>query len=72
MLSKPARSAATTAIGNLRREWSEATDGRGLLETKAPVGLVLFDFGRNLGLTPDEMRRALGNQLYDELQERLG
>ncbi len=54
-----------TPINNLkklRKEW-EDTDAD-LLTVKAPVGLVLFDVCRSLGLSPDDTSEVLGNDLY--------
>ncbi len=49
-------------LKKLRKEWEDTdTD---LLTVKAPVGLVLYDVCRSLGLSPDDTSEVLGNDLY--------
>jgi hypothetical protein len=59
------RDEAIGGLMKLRQEWQET--GADLLETQASVGELLGDAARMIGLSSDEQRAALGDELYSKL-----
>lgn len=61
------RDEAIGGLMKLRQEWEET--GADLLETQASVGELLSDTARMIGLSSDEQRAALGDELYSKLKK---
>ena len=57
------RAQVIQAIQTLRQEWEEAAEGIPLNQMDGNVGMMLDDFARLLGLTPEECIQALGHSL---------
>ena len=50
-------------LAGLRTAWTEAADGKELVDVRASVGLLLADICALLQLTPEETESVLGNNL---------
>ncbi len=59
------RDQAIDGLTRLRQEWQEANGN--LLAVRASVGELLGDAATMIGLTSEEQRRALGDELYNDL-----
>ena len=55
-------------LRQLRESFTEAAEGRSLLEVEAPVGLIFWDLAEFFALTPRERIEALGAPLYGQLK----
>lgn len=55
-------------LAKLRQEWQKAANGKSLLNTKTPVGLLLNDIANCLELTPQERDVFLGGRLINEVE----
>ena len=55
-------------LRQLRESFTEAAEGRSLLEVEAPVGLIFWDLTEFFALTPRERIEALGALLYGQIR----
>lgn len=62
------RDQAIDGLTRLRQEWQEAA-GCDLVDVKASVGELLGDVMALVGLTDEERRAALGEQLYNRIKK---
>jgi hypothetical protein len=58
------RTLALEGLSAFRQEWQSVAGSGSLIDVSASVGLMLFDFTRRLGLTPEEQAQVLGDQLF--------
>jgi hypothetical protein len=54
------------SLAHLRQEWQETVDGESLIDVQASVGLMLGDMVMMLGLSSDEQKAVLGEDLRRE------
>ena len=55
-------------LRDLCRQFTEAAEGKSLLEVEAPVGLIFWDLAEFFALTPRERIEALGAPLYGQIR----
>ena len=55
-------------LRQLREAFTEAAEGKSLLEIEANVGLIFWDLCEGFALTPRERIEALGAPLYGQLK----
>jgi hypothetical protein len=69
------RAQIVQSLANFRCEWQMAVEGRSLLDTEAPVGLILADIAERLELSPQERHAMPGGKLVNQvdclLEERI-
>jgi hypothetical protein len=66
-----ARPQIVSTLTRLRQEWQEATGGASLLDVDGNMGLILADLINGFGLTAEDQRRILGQDLFVEIQDFL-
>ena len=62
------RSELIAGLRRLREAFTEASEGKSLLEVEAPVGLIFWDLTEFFALTPRERIEVLGAPLYGQLK----
>jgi hypothetical protein len=67
----PYRAQVVEALAQFRQEWQELASHQSLIEMQTPVGLLLYDVGQRMGLSPQEQFILLGASLSREVQEFL-